>query len=70
MKTPIIRATTTPEGPEGSTIGHYQIKGQALDDDCKLVNWGFSTFSLVRFEAELSYIRNNFDCQIVREFKA
>lgn len=69
MKTPIIRATITPEGPEGSTNGHYVISGQALDDACQLVNWGFSTFSLVRFEAELSYIKANYDCQIVREFK-
>ena len=64
MKTPVIRATLN------HTEEHYTITGQALDDDCKIVNWGYSTFSVVKFEAELSYIRNNYDCQIVREFKA
>jgi hypothetical protein len=64
MKTPIIRATID------NGEGHYKIVGQCLDDQCKIVDWAMSTFSLVKFEAELSYISDNFDCQIVRQFKA
>lgn len=64
MKTPIIRATYN------NLDQYYTVTGQALDDNCKIVEWGFSTFNADRWEAELSYIRNNYDCQIVREFKA
>ena len=64
MKTPIIRATYN------NLDQHYTITGQALDDQCKIVEWGFSTANSDRWESELAYIRENFDCQIVRQFKA
>jgi hypothetical protein len=64
MKTPVIRATINDQNQ------CYQLTGQALDDNCILVDCRFSTKSVIEFEHKISQIKSEYDCQIVREFKA
>lgn len=66
MKNPIIRAVifTDNTGPY-----FFTVKGKALDDNGKTIDWGFSTGNPERFEQELGYIKGNFEAQIVREYR-